>query len=71
MRVIEEAGGLVVSGACFYLLTPNELRERFGYRMIVTDSAKLANIIAGYGYNPVFRPTEVCVQAALTGRLPW
>jgi predicted aconitase len=71
VRVIEEAGGLVVSGACFYLLTPNELRERFGYRTIVTDSAKLANIIAGYGYNPVFRPTEVCLQAALTGRLPW
>ncbi len=71
VRAIEEAGGLVVSGACFYLLTPNELRERFCYRTIVTDSAKLANIIAGYGYNPVFRPTDVCLQAALTGRLPW
>lgn len=70
-RDIEEAGGLVVRGACFYLLTPRELRERFGYRTLVTDSAKLANIIAGYGYNPVFRPTEVCIQTALEGRLPW
>jgi predicted aconitase len=68
---IEAAGGLVVSGACFYLLTPRELAERFGYHTIVTDSAKLANIIAGYDYNPVFRPTEVCLQAALEGRLPW
>lgn len=68
---IEEAGGLVVSGACFYLLTPRELRERFGYRTIVTDSAKLANIIAGYDYNPVLRPTDVCIQAALEGELPW
>lgn len=69
--VIDAAGGLVVAGACFYLLTPRELAERFGYQTIVTDSAKLANIIAGYDYNPVFRPTEVCIQAALEGRLPW
>ena len=32
-----------------------------GFRTLLTDSAKLANIIAGYGYVPVFRPTEVCV----------
>jgi hypothetical protein len=37
----------------------------------VTDSAKLANIIPGYGYNPVLRPTEVCVEAAVSGTLPW
>lgn len=70
-EAIEAAGGLLVSGACFYLLTPRELGERFGYHTIVTDSAKLANIIAGYDYNPVLRPTEVCIQAALEGRLPW
>ena len=68
---IEAAGGMLVSGACFYLLTPREIKERFGYRQIVTDSAKLANIIAGYDYAPVLRPTEVCIQAALEGRLPW
>ena len=68
---IQAAGGLLVSGACFYLLTPRELKERFGYRQIVTDSAKLANIIAGYDYHPVLRPTEVCLRAALEGRLPW
>ncbi|MCC6630237.1 MAG: aconitase X catalytic domain-containing protein [Chloroflexi bacterium] len=68
---IEAAGGLLVSGTCFYLMTPRELGERFGYHTIVTDSAKLANIIAGYDYNPVLRPTDVCIQAALDGRLPW
>ena len=68
---IESAGGLVLTGTCFYLLTPRELAERFGYRTIVTDSAKLANIIAGSGYNPIFRPTDVCVQAAVEGRVPW
>jgi len=68
---IEAAGGMVLSGVCFYLVTPRELRERHGWRTIVTDSAKLANIIAGYDYNPVFRPTEVCIEAALEGELPW
>ena len=37
-----------------------ELAEKHGWRTILTDSAKLANIIPGYGYNPVFRPTDVC-----------
>lgn len=68
---IEAAGGMVLSGVCFYLVTPRELRERHGWRTIVTDSAKLANIIAGYDYNPVFRPTEVCIETALEGELPW
>jgi predicted aconitase len=68
---IRDAGGTILSGVCFYLVTPRELRELHGWRTIVTDSSKLANIIAGYDYNPVFRPTDVCIQAALEGELPW
>jgi predicted aconitase len=71
VQIIEGAGGMVLSGVCFYLTTPRELRERFNWRTIVTDSSKLANIIAGYDYNPVLRPTEVCIQAAIDGELPW
>lgn len=70
-QIIDAAGGQVLVGTCFYLMTPRELAERFGYRTIVTDSAKLANIIAGYGYNPVFRPRDVCIEVALTGKIPW
>jgi len=70
-ETIEGAGGLLVSGACFYLMTPRELAQKHGWRTILTDSAKLANIIAGYGYNPVFRPTDVCVDAAVSGTIPW
>lgn len=70
-QIIAEAGGLLLSGACFYLMTARELAEKHGWRTIVTDSAKLANIIPGYGYNPVFRPTEVCVEAAICGEIPW
>ncbi|MDP8924500.1 MAG: aconitase X catalytic domain-containing protein [Chloroflexota bacterium] len=70
-EAIEAAGGLLIAGACFYLMTPRELAEKHGWRSILTDSAKLANIIAGYGYNPVFRPTDVCVEAAVSGTIPW
>jgi predicted aconitase len=66
---IEGAGGLMVTGVCFYVMTPDLVRERHGYRRIVTNSAKLANIIAGNGYEPALRPMEVCIEAALSGRL--
>jgi predicted aconitase len=66
-RVVEEAGGTVLTGVCYYIMTARELAQRHGYRTILTDSAKLANIIAGYGYNPVFRPTDECVEAAVRG----
>ncbi len=69
-QAIEQAGGLLLSGNCFYLMTARELAEKHGWRTILTDSAKLANIIPGYGYNPVFRPTRECVEAAVTGRIP-
>ncbi|MGE3271220.1 MAG: aconitase X [Chloroflexota bacterium] len=68
---IQEAGGMLLSGVCFYLMTARELAEKHGWRTIVTDSAKLANIIPGYGYNSVFRPTDVCIEAAVQGELPW
>jgi predicted aconitase len=66
---IERARGLVVSGVCFYVMTPDWLRERHGYRRIVTNSAKLANIIEGYGYEPALRPLDACINAAVAGRL--
>lgn len=66
--IVEEAGATVLTGVCYYIMTARELAERHGYRTILTDSSKLANIIAGYGYNPVFRPTDECIAAAVRGR---
>jgi hypothetical protein len=48
---------VVLTGVCFYLMTARELARRSNYRTLLINSAKLANTIAGYGYNPVFRPT--------------
>lgn len=66
---IERAGGLVLVGVCFYLMGAGEIRERFGWRNVLTNSAKLANIIGGYRYHPIFRRTRDCVEAAVAGRL--
>lgn len=69
LDVLRDAGVRVLTGVCFYLMTARDLARRNDFRTLVTDSAKLANIVAGYGYNPVFRPTEDCVAAAVSGRL--
>lgn len=66
---IEETGGRILAGPCYYIMTPRELARRHGFRTIVTDSAKLANIIPASGYNAIFRPTADCIEAAITGRV--
>lgn len=66
---IEKAGGLILVGVCFYLMGAGDMRERFGWRTILTNSAKLANIIGGYRYEPAFRRTRDCIEAAVSGRL--
>ena len=37
--------------------------------LLVTNSAKLSNIISGYGYDPALASMELCVEAAVRGRL--
>jgi predicted aconitase len=68
---VREAGALVLTGVCFYLMTARDLARRNGWRTLLTDSAKLANTIQGYGYEPALRPTDACLEAAVAGRLPW
>ena len=67
-ELVRAAGAVVLTGVCFYLMTARELARTRGFRTLLTDSAKLANTIQGYGYNPVLRPTEECVEIALRGR---
>lgn len=67
---IETAGGLVLSGMCFYQSYAREMAEANGWRNLVTPSAKLVNILGGYGYRPALLSMQECVDAACTGRLP-
>ena len=66
--VYEEAGAILMQGVCFYQMYARELAEANGWRRLMSNSAKLVNIIAGYGYQPVLASTEACVEAAVRGR---
>ena len=66
---IEEAGGSVLSGMCFYQSYAREIAEAKGWKRLATNSAKLVNILGGYGYQPMLGSMEACVDAAVTGKL--
>ena len=61
---IEDAGGTVLSGMCFYQSYAREMAEANGWRRLASSSAKLVNIIGGYGYRPVLLSMEQCIEAA-------
>jgi len=66
---IEDAGGHVLSGMCFYQSYAREIAEANGWKRLATNSAKLVNILGGYGYVPLLASMERCVEAAQKGRL--
>ena len=66
---IEEAGGTVMSGMCFYQSYAREVSEAKGWKRLATNSAKLVNILGGYGYQPMLASMEACVDAAEKGKL--
>jgi len=68
-ETIERAGGELLEGVCFYNMYAREIGAANGWRRLVTNSAKLANIISGYGYDPALASMERCVEAAVRGAL--
>jgi hypothetical protein len=68
-RRIEETGAVVAAGICFYQSYAGELAEANGWKRLVTNSAKLVNIIGGYGYRPTLLSLERCVDSAVAGRV--
>ena len=66
---IEAAGGSVLSGMCFYQSYAREISEARGWKRLATNSAKLVNILGGYGYRPMLASMESCVDAAVSGKL--
>jgi predicted aconitase len=66
---IEAAGGHVLAGMCFYQSYAREIAEANGWKRLATNSAKMVNILGGYGYVPLLASMERCVEAAQTGRL--
>ena len=66
---IEASGAMVLSGMCFYQSYAREMAEANGWRRLATNSAKLTNILGGYGYAPVLLSMEQCLDAACSGRI--
>ena len=66
---IEASGAVVASGICFYQSYAGEMAEANGWRRLLTNSAKLVNIIGGYGYRPTLASLERCVDSAVAGRI--
>jgi predicted aconitase len=64
---IEAAGGTVLSGMCFYQSYAREMAEANGWKQLATNSAKLVNIISGYGYKPALVSMEACIDVACDG----
>jgi predicted aconitase len=66
---IEAAGGIVAAGVCFYQSYAREMAEANGWQRLLTNSAKLVNIIAGYGYKPTLASMEACIDSAVAGKI--
>ncbi|HEY1430046.1 MAG TPA: aconitase X catalytic domain-containing protein [Stellaceae bacterium] len=68
-RRIEASGAVVAQGICFYQSYAREMAEANGWTRLMTNSAKLVNIIGGYGYRPTLASLERCVDSAVAGQV--
>jgi len=66
---IETAGGTVLEGTCFYNQYAREIGEANGWVRLLSNSAKIVNILGGYGYQPVLASMADCVAAAIHGEI--
>jgi predicted aconitase len=68
--VLERAGVTLLEGVCFYILqnlTPMRIANRWSN--MVSNSAKIVNIIGAHRFNTILRPTAQCVDIACSGVL--
>jgi predicted aconitase len=69
VATIEQAGGKVLQGTCFYNQYAREIGEANGWRRLLSNSAKIVNILGGYGYAPALASMEDCVASACAGKV--
>jgi hypothetical protein len=71
LQVLEAAGVTVLEGVCFYILQNlSQMRARNGWTNMISNSAKIVNIIGAHRFNTILRRTPDCVEIACTGKLP-
>lgn len=66
---IEAFGGRVLVGTCFYQQYAREIGEANGWTRLLSNSAKIVNILGGYGYQPALASMAACIASAETGEI--
>jgi len=68
-EAIENFGGKVLQGTCFYQQYAREIGEANGWKRLLSNSTKIVNILGGYGYLPALASMEDCVTSAIAGKI--
>ncbi len=69
-QALEAAGVTVLEGVCFYILQNlAQMRRANGWTNLVSNSAKIVNIIGAHKFNTILRRTHDCVEIACSGEL--
>jgi len=67
---LERAGVVVLEGVCFYILQNlSQMRIANGWTKMISNSAKIVNIIGAHRFNTILRGTQDCVEIACSGKL--
>ena len=69
-KTLEDAGITILEGVCFYILqnlSPMRVANR--WTNMVSNSAKIVNIIGAHRFNTILRRTADCVEIACSGVL--
>jgi predicted aconitase len=67
---LEAAGATLMEGVCFYILQNlSGMRQRNGWTNMISNSAKIVNIIGAHRFNTILRRTQDCVDIAVEGGL--
>jgi predicted aconitase len=70
VQTLEEAGVTILQGVCFYILQNlSPMRQTNRWTNMVSNSAKIVNIIGAHRFNTILRRTDDCVGIACTGSL--
>jgi predicted aconitase len=69
-QALEDAGVTILEGVCFYILQNlSPMRRANRWTNMVSNSAKIVNIIGAHRFNTILRRTADCVEIACTGLL--
>jgi predicted aconitase len=69
-KALEDAGVTILEGVCFYILQNlSSMRVANRWTNLVSNSAKIVNIIGAHRFNTILRRTAACVEIACTGVL--